>query len=293
MLAVMGTVVRESVRHLPDSRLRSAAAWYSGYRQAGMAPATQRGLPSPWLTFIVALDDPLVIARHPDPHQAPGRYQSLVGGLHTVPAHIVHDGRQSGIQIALHPLAAGALFGLPAGELAGRCAAADAVLGAAADLLREQVLAAGCWDQRMSAVDRWLLGRMEQGDRARPPPGVTRAWEVLIRSGGTVPVEALVREVAWSERRLRDQMLAWTGLSPKSAARVIRFDRARRQLAAAVAGGHPGGLADLAVRCGYYDQAHLAREFNRLAGCAPSRWAAEEFRNIQAGAHAEPSESTP
>jgi AraC-like DNA-binding protein len=50
-------------------------------------------------------------------------------------------------------------------------------------------------------------------------------------------------------------------------------------------------LADLAADCGYFDQAHLAREFRALAGCPPSQWLAEEvsrtgnaeFRNVQAG----------
>jgi len=46
---------------------------------------------------------------------------------------------------------------------------------------------------------------------------------------------------------------------------------------------HPDRLADLAVECGYFDQAHLAREFRALAGCPPSQWIAEEFRNVQAG----------
>jgi AraC-like DNA-binding protein len=37
-------------------------------------------------------------------------------------------------------------------------------------------------------------------------------------------------------------------------------------------------LASLSVACGYYDQAHMAREFGEFAGCAPS-----EFRFVQAG----------
>jgi AraC-like DNA-binding protein len=67
---------------------------------------------------------------------------------------------------------------------------------------------------------------------------------------------------------------------------VIRFDRARRSLAARVAAGQPPDLAALAAECGYCDQAHLDREFGRLAGLAPSVWVVEEFRNIQAGSHA-------
>ena len=42
-------------------------------------------------------------------------------------------------------------------------------------------------------------------------------------------------------------------------------------------------MADLAAACGYFDQAHLAREFRSLAGCPPSQWLAEELRNVQAG----------
>jgi Helix-turn-helix domain len=66
--------------------------------------------------------------------------------------------------------------------------------------------------------------------------------------------------------------------------RVVRFDRARRLLQRRVATAGQPELAALAAACGYYDQAHLAREFRALAGCPPSRWLAEEFRNVQAAA---------
>ena len=76
------------------------------------------------------------------------------------------------------------------------------------------------------------------------------------------------------------------GLTPKAAARVIRFDRTRRLLQRQAAAGTLGPLADVAAECGYYDQAHLAREFSELAGCPPSTWLAQECRNVQAAAGA-------
>ena len=117
--AVAQPRVDEAVRGVPAPPLRPFVAWYSGYRQAGVPPAVHRGLPSPYLTVIFTLDDPLVIARHVDPRQPPGSYRVLVGGLHTSPALIAHDGRQSGVQLQLSPLGARALLGMPAGELAG------------------------------------------------------------------------------------------------------------------------------------------------------------------------------
>ncbi len=90
-------------------------------------------------------------------------------------------------------------------------------------------------------------------------------------------VDTLVRETGWSARHLSASLRRETGLSPKVAARVLRFDRARRLIAAAPA----SRLADVAPACGYADQSHLDRDFREFAGAAPSRWLADEVRNVQ------------
>jgi AraC-like DNA-binding protein len=260
--------------------LRPFVAWYGGYREAGVAPGRHRGLPSPYLTVIITLDDPLVMAAHPDPRIPPGRYDTLIGGLHTVPALITHDGRQSGVQLCLSPLGARALLGLPAGELASTDVDAGAVWGPFARELRERLLTAESWNQRFGVLDDLLWRRVEAG--VHPQPEVVRAWRQLLGSAGAVPVSALAREVGWSSRYLSQRFGVEIGLSPKAAARVVRFDHARRLLQRQHATGGDLTLATIAATCGYYDQAHLAREFGQFAGCSPSRWLAEEFRNIQA-----------
>jgi AraC-like DNA-binding protein len=289
--------------------LRGLIGWYSGYRQQGVPPARHRGLPSPYLTLIITLDDPLTVARHPDPADRPGDYRTLVGGLHTTPALISHPGRQSGVQVQLSPLGARALLGLPAGELAGRDLAADDVLGGVAAELHERMRAAADWPARFAILDEVLLARADLDQQVSPD--IAEAWRLLVRSGGQVRAAELAGHVGWSPRYLQQRLRTETGLTPKAAARVTRFDRARRILqrqaasgaasggaasvsgSAAAAGGAAstsasGGavvtLADVAAGCGYYDQAHLAREFRALAGCPPATWLADEFRNVQSSA---------
>jgi transcriptional regulator GlxA family with amidase domain len=130
-----------------------------------------------------------------------------------------------------------------------------------------------------------LLTRLWAADeRSGVSSEVRHAWRCLLTSRGTTPVTELAAETGWSDRHLRARFWAETGLAPKEAARVIRFHRARGILQGRAVAGQSLGLAGLAAECGYFDQAHLDREFGLLAGCPPTIWVAEEFRNFQAHA---------
>ncbi|WP_203982096.1 AraC family transcriptional regulator [Sphaerisporangium rufum] len=281
MVASLAEPVDEHVRRRPAAPLRPFVAWYSGYRTAGAPPGRHIGLPSPYLTLILTLDDPVMVAAHPDPSRPPCAYDTLISGLHTAPALITHDGRQSGVQLALTPAGVRALFGLPAGELAATEVEAADVLGAPALRLRDRLRAAPGWTERFALLDAELPALIAGRPGAGPAPEVGWAWRRLLAGGGAVPVGELAAETGWSPRHLSGRFRAEIGLTPKQVARVVRFDRARRLLARRAAAGGPPELARLAAACGYYDQAHLAREFREFAGHAPVRWLAEEFRNVQ------------
>jgi AraC-like DNA-binding protein len=278
-------VIDEYAMRRPGEGLRPYVAWCTGYRQVGAPPTAHRGLPSPWLTMIVTLDEPLVISRHPDPRQPASTHDFLLGGLHTAPALVTHDGRQSGIQLALTPLGARALLGMPAAELASIDVEATDVLGRLAGEVRERVLAAPDWAGRFAVLEEFLAGRIQAAQAPGgqvPRPEVSYAWDRLRQTRGAISVADLAAETGWSARHLGEQFRTETGLSPKAGARVIRFDRARRRLLRVQAAAGRVALAELAAECGYYDQAHLARDFRDLAGCPPSVLLAEELRNVQA-----------
>jgi transcriptional regulator GlxA family with amidase domain len=111
---------------------------------------------------------------------------------------------------------------------------------------------------------------------------VARAWWLIQRDRGARPVGSLGDQIGWSGRHLRTRFAAEIGLTPKHAARVVRFHRARGMLQHRVLAGGSPELARLAAVTGYVDQAHLAHEFRALAGCPPTTWLAEEFPEVQA-----------
>ena len=273
----MTAVIDEFVVGRPRGAAGAVIAAYHGYRQRDVAPTRHLGLPSPYLTLIFTLDDPLQIIEHVD-GRPPRSYDALAGGLHTTPAVITHEGRQSGVQVQVHPHAARALFGMPAGELAGTDADADAVLGRLVERVRSRMGETPSWRQRFAVLDDELGALATHTAIAGPPPAVVNAWRLLRHSRGAVPIGALADAVGYSDRRLSTLFDAEIGLTPKTAARVIRFDRARRAVQTAA----PGGLGRIAAEHGYSDQSHLVRDFVAFTGRSPTKWLAEEFGNVQA-----------
>ncbi len=198
---------------------------------------------------------------------------------------VVHNGAQSGIQLQLSPLAARPLAGLPAGELASMDVAAQEILGPLATQVSERIQAAGTWSARFAVLDQ-LLGDALHVERTVPDE-VARAWTLLLHSNGTVPICNVARDVGWSQRHLSNQFTREIGLRPKMAARVIRFHRARHVLQRNVGGGRPN-IAGVAAECGYFDQAHLNRDWQQFTGLSPTNWIAHEFQNFQVTASNEP-----
>lgn len=270
----------EMVAGRPRPRLSPLVAGYTGYRIAGAEPGIHRGLPSRHLTFIVTLDGTVDLAAMPDPTRPPTSFATLVGGLHTSPALISHDGHQHGIQLALSPLGARVLLGLPAGELAGTVVDMAALLGPVAGELLDRLRSASTWTDRFLELDD-VLSRIA-GRCDGPGPELEWAWRRLAAARGRVGVATLADEVGWSRRHLGERFRREFGLTPKVAGRVMRFEVAQRLLR------NPDrpGLAEVAIRAGYYDQAHLHREWRELAGCTPSVWITEELPSVHDNAEA-------
>lgn len=276
--------------------LPGAVASAVGYRTEGQAPGLHRGLPSPYLTFIVSLEEPIVTGENPAHAHGPAplRNDVLLAGLHTSPAYVVQPRQESGIQLAVHPLACRRLFGLPASELVPLTVEGSEVLGSAVEGLRWRLVEAPSWPDRFSLLGGYLRARLDaSGGPAEPRPEVVAAWTWLTRLGGAGSMDGLTRHVAMSGRQLHTLFRREVGLGPKAVSRLMRFGRVTGHLATTVSAGRPVSLADVAHEHGYCDHSHLVRDFRQFTGTSPSAWLAEEHRNIQAGGHQNGAESEP
>lgn len=255
----------------PAAGLRRYVSAYTGYHLEPGPPGVHQGVASAHLTFLLCLDGKVEMLANADRSRPPGTFAALVGGLHDGPAQIAQGARQTGLQLRLTWLGARVLLGLPAGELAGDTVDLAALLGRRSDTLLDRLAAAPGWPARFDLLDAELTALAT--DRPAPPvrPEVGHAWGRLARTGGTLRIAELAAEIGWSRRHLATQFRAETGLTPKAAARVIRFERACDRLR----GPASPPLADVAADAGYVDQAHLSRDFRELAGTTATAWLRE------------------
>ena len=208
------------------------------YASQRHARGEHRGLPSPWITFIVSVDGPVRVSGTVaegdrfDPASATS-YDVIVAGLHPVAARVEQPAEQAGVQLALHPLAAPAAARLPRGGAARtRRPRPRGARSRRARELHDRVARAADDDERLDVVQDWVrdAGRRGAGD---PPcgPSVVRAWQLLagerrsLPGRGRRPRGAAQPTPAAHADGGRDRALA------QAAGRQFRFDRVIARLA--------------------------------------------------------------
>ncbi|MEU6370057.1 helix-turn-helix domain-containing protein [Streptomyces sp. NPDC046931] len=195
----------------------------------------------------------------------PAAYDAAVCGLRTHALLSRHGPTLAGVDIALAPWAAYRLFGVPMSELSERVTDAHELLGGSPPGLEGLALALASlpgWPDRFALLDRWLTRLMADGPR--PAPHITQAWQRLTRGPMRMPVAQLARDVGWSQSQLERRFVQQIGVTPKTAARIVRLRRSLGLLSR----GRPA--AEVAVLAGYYDQAHFSREIKTMTG-SPAR----------------------
>jgi AraC-like DNA-binding protein len=194
--------------------------------------------------------------------------QATLEGLVTVPTQLYSEGPVRALRAELYPWAARHLFGWSYPDPALDLLAGAAGSAAAGTARAIRAALAACDDETaLGLLNDWLLDLLVQSSWA-PGAGV-RAAVQLYHSGGQQRVTELAGELDVSVRTLERQFIQEVGIGAKTLARLIRFETAHNALVY----NPQTPLAALASDLGFFDQAHLTREFRALGGMTPGTFA--------------------
>jgi AraC-like DNA-binding protein len=252
----------------PDPRLEPYVIDYQGYRERSRAPMRRLQAPFVGIPMIVTFGPSIDIINGDRPAER-GVYRSFLAGLHDVHVVTEYRGEQFGFQVNFTLLGAYRFLNVTMSDVANRCIGLGDLIGdGEADRLADALHNAADWPTRFSLMDRLLLDRLGRG---RPmSPDVAWALKSLEASHGARSIGSLSRDLSCSRKTLIHRFHAQVGLSPKAVANVLRFAHAVQRIRAA----DEQSWAQLAIACGYYDQAHFNRDFRRYSGRTPSAFRA-------------------
>ncbi|NGO06396.1 AraC family transcriptional regulator [Streptomyces sp. HC44] len=240
----------------PSDRLPGISM--AGFRMRAPAPVdvSVAMVAHPSVTLLIDLSDGDGLV-----YDTPGRHGhgSVVVGL--LPGDLRTGGRVGEcLQIRLQPAVAAAVLGATT-DLTGTVVPLEDVWGRDAGRAEDRLRAAESWDERFTIAADIL--RRRRGARPRVDPEVAYTWRRTLTRRGRVRIDGLADETGWSRKHLSARFRSQLGITPKQAARLVRFDHAAHLLAA----GHTA--AGAAIESGYVDQPHLHREVKAFTGLTP------------------------
>jgi AraC-like DNA-binding protein len=223
-------------------------------------PARERELPRSDISLIVNLEGRHAVVDATDARHEHVFENAWVTGLQERALLTASGGRAWLCGARLTVEGAYRLFGIAPRELANTIVDLDALHGAAARALVDAIRNASTADHRLTLLGRYIAERAARS--CKWDGAVEWALERIATTRGCVRVLSLAREIGWSREHLHRRFVNQVGIGPKSCAQLARFHATLLALERQT----DDGLAAAAQRLGYFDQAHLAREFRAIAG---------------------------
>jgi AraC-like DNA-binding protein len=239
----------------PPARLRSFVEALWTLESDGSHAAPQRVVPDGHPELILNAGHPFEVLQGGEWRRQPGLFFAgqIEGPLLLRPGGAAHV-----LGIRFHPHGAAALFGPRMHELTARFTGIDDLSPALASGLGGAVEAG----LSIARVEAALLAAET---RLRAPDRVVEEAVRRLREAPQTDIAVLARSLGISLRHLERRFRAAVGLPPKL------FGRMRRFLQVFSAIEQPSATwVRAAVDCGYYDQAHLIRDFRRFSGHTPA-----------------------
>jgi AraC-like DNA-binding protein len=264
-------------RFLPSPLLSAyveAFCFYDG--DASLHPKKERCLPDGRVAVVINLGhDTIRVANLQHADQFQSFYGGVLNGAFSECCAIDTTTLVTTMSICFKPGGARPFLPMPAAELTNQVVDLSCVLGTDAFDLREQVQAAQTNGDRVRILERFLLARAAW--EQQPHPAATFALASFQAGKERRSISEVTAQLGVSPKRFIHLFEEAVGLTPKVFCRVLRF----QDVLSLIEKGQPISWADLALDCGYFDQAHFIHDFQAFSGLTPQAYLAQRspYRN--------------
>ncbi len=187
---------------------------------------------------------------------------TVVVGQITGPFQLQPTGDLNVIGVRFAPAAFASLFHVPARMLTDQHVSTDGLGSLPTGELMDRISQALDTTQRIGIIQQFLIDRLA-GRPSHPPRALSHAVDRIISTQGQLPIDQLARTLRISHRHLERLFHEHVGVTPKMLSRIVRFRSVFDRVS------DDPKWSSIALDCGYFDQAHLIRDFNRFAGQSP------------------------
>lgn len=230
-------------------------------------------LPGPWrnlilpdgaVELIINLGDPQTLCALDDPAKRTAFRRSWISGERTEPLLIDEAGYVNLVGIRLRAGGGWPFLGIPMCEFSEQVIELEDVLGPEMTELRDRLGGETTDQARFDLLENWLRTR----HRTPPTRAVSYALRAIRQGAGLARIGRMADEIGISHKHLLREFDRCVGLRPKTFSRLCAFQRVIQSV------GHRLEVewTDIATNCGYYDQAHLIREFRAFSGLTPATY---------------------
>lgn len=224
----------------------------------------QRIVPNGLFELVIYLDDK---PKANDPQKTINDNILITGQLKSF-HELQVTGKLSLFAIYFLPHGLSMFLDLPIKELFNQSVPLKFIIKDTVNKLEDELSSAESFRRKIEIAERFLITQIQKNETKYKYDRIRKAVNMINHAKGILKIEDLASETFLSRKQFERTFSDFIGTSPKQFLKIVRFQNAIYEKSQ----NADLKLTEIAHKCGYFDQAHMIKEFKSLSGITPGNF---------------------